>query len=110
VRLHWLHIAHYIALTRESLKDRLGLLVGLAGWAGTGGWGLGLGARGRAGSHCHYCVLLPLHYQLAQPGPTTSRCNWSDLRPPNLTPSTGSPPSRWLYQPPAAMGGRAEHP
>jgi hypothetical protein len=33
-----------------------------------------------------------------------------DMRPPPRPPSTGSPPSRCLYQPPAAMGGRAEHP
>jgi hypothetical protein len=36
--------------------------------------------------------------------------NLTVLRPPNRTPSTGSPPSRCLYQTPAAMGGRAEHP
>jgi hypothetical protein len=40
--------------------------------------------------------------------------NFTDLRPPSpsRTPSTGSPPSRCLYQTPAAMGGRAgaEHP
>ena len=34
---------------------------------------------------------------------------WPIMRPPNRTPSTGSPPSRCLYQTPAAMGGRAEH-
>jgi hypothetical protein len=34
----------------------------------------------------------------------------ADWRPPNRTPSTGRPPSRCLYQTPAAMGGRADHP
>jgi hypothetical protein len=29
--------------------------------------------------------------------------NCTAFRPPNCTPSTGSPPSRWLYQPPAAI-------
>jgi hypothetical protein len=36
--------------------------------------------------------------------------NFTDLRPPNRTPSADSLPSRCLYQTPAAMGERAEHP
>jgi hypothetical protein len=44
------------------------------------------------------------------PPPPPSRQTLADLRPPNRTPSTGSPPSRCLYQTPAAVGGRAEHP
>jgi hypothetical protein len=31
--------------------------------------------------------------------------NLTDLRPPNRTPGTGNPPSRCLYQTPAAVGG-----
>jgi hypothetical protein len=32
------------------------------------------------------------------------------LRTPNRTPCMGNPPSRCLYQTPAAVGGRDEHP
>jgi hypothetical protein len=35
---------------------------------------------------------------------------WYDLRTPNRTPCTGNPPSRCLYQTPAAVGGRNEDP
>jgi hypothetical protein len=41
---------------------------------------------------------------------STASPNFTDLRPPNRTPCTGNPPSRCLYQTPAAMSGRAEHP
>jgi hypothetical protein len=36
--------------------------------------------------------------------------NGTGLRTPNRTPCTGNPPSRCLYQTPAAVGGRDEHP
>jgi hypothetical protein len=42
---------------------------------------------------------------------STNRQTGTDLRPPNRTPRcTGNLPPRCLYQPPAAMDGRAEHP
>ena len=45
-----------------------------------------------------------------------TKCTWrfgspngTDLRTPNRTPCTGNPPSRCLYQTPAAVGGRDEN-
>jgi hypothetical protein len=40
---------------------------------------------------------------------TGSRRNFTDLRPASHAPSTASLPPGWLYQAPAAMGGRAEY-
>jgi hypothetical protein len=86
-------------------------------------------ASGRGGL-C-YCGGQPSGLKNGLPSPTTLRAiarpscafrrsrrppwsqsspNGTDLRPPNRTPSTGNQPSRCLYQTPAAMGGRAEHP
>jgi hypothetical protein len=44
------------------------------------------------------------------PVPVVGSPNGTDLGPPNRTPCTGNPPSRCLYQTPAAVGGRDEHP
>jgi hypothetical protein len=53
--------------------------------------------------HCCHCCCCCCCCAAASP-------NFTDLRLPNRTPCTGNPPSRCLYQIPAAVGGRDEHP